>query len=341
MKLTEPQREHLMELAICTAYQCAETPALVKHGLATTGKSRWCAWAKITTKGQALVDAWPMAQRVALEGSVVNKSVAPALARLEKHLGTTPSRGSRAAPGTPAAAKGRPLSSPGATTPPAPDARRETRQRTAGSTHSPGATAKCPALAKPPRPRGSVKSGATSPPESGARLASDGETLLRGAAPRRRNAAKQAEVSSGSAKPLFTVTTPPTVPLKAGATLSTLSTSPRRERASEVAGPEKLRATALNRASSSQSASTALSTARVAQRKEQGACNPLVGGSSPPTGSIQPNAVRVVIGAKATYYPISQYEQIAHGTKHRVRTSNKFFRAYVLAASEPNDHVFP
>lgn len=50
--------------------------------------------------------------------------------------------------------------------------------------------------------------------------------------------------------------------------------------------------------------------------------------------STKPNALRVILGARVTYYPVSSAASIKHGTQDLVVTSNKLYRAYPLAASE-------
>ena len=55
MHLTDTQREHLFALMNSTQYQCKESYALAKKGLAIVGRSRFCDWVTITVKGEALV----------------------------------------------------------------------------------------------------------------------------------------------------------------------------------------------------------------------------------------------------------------------------------------------
>lgn len=208
MKLSSAEAVHLMELAICTSYQCAETPALVSKGLAVTGKSRFAEWAKITPDGLALVKSWPIEKRVKLEGDVVNQCVAPALAKLEQELGKKPSRRERAAPGVLAAEKGEQPSMPA------------TRRRT-----------------------------------------------------------------------------PAPSPLPGAANVAVVSPAP-----SSVSG-RKLRAT------------------QVAPAKEL---------ARPET---VPNAVRITLGTKVTYYPLSNWGSIKHASKQRCVTKNKFYRPLPLSAA--------
>lgn len=51
-----------------------------------------------------------------------------------------------------------------------------------------------------------------------------------------------------------------------------------------------------------------------------------------------PNAVRLRIGNKVTYYPISMYEAL-HGSKARVVTCNKLLKSYPVAASDADTLV--
>ena len=55
MHLTDIQREHLFALMNSTQYQCKESYALAKKGLAIVGRSRFCDWVTITAKGEALI----------------------------------------------------------------------------------------------------------------------------------------------------------------------------------------------------------------------------------------------------------------------------------------------
>lgn len=120
--------------------------------------------------------------------------------------------------------------------------------------------------------------------------------LPRGAAPRpRRVAAKEAGQTPDYVD--ITANSPPAVPLKAGAPNDD-TTAPLRGKAPR------------------QTAHTRRETNNKSRR------------TSGPT----PNAVRVTTGSKVTYYPLSMYE-VVHGSKHRVRTLNKTYRAYPVAAS--------
>lgn len=209
MKLSSAEAVHLMELAICTSYQCGETPALVSKGLAVTGKSRFAEWAKITPDGLALVKSWPIEKRVKLEGDVVNQCVAPALAKLEQELGKKPGRRERAAPGVLAAEKGEQPSMPA------------TRRRTSAPSPLPGAASVAVVSPAP-----SSVSGRQPRPHAEARIS----------APRGR---------------------PETVP----------------------------------------------------------------------------NAVRITLGSKVTYYPLSNWDSIKHASKQRCVTKNKFYRPLPLSAA--------
>jgi hypothetical protein len=52
----------------------------------------------------------------------------------------------------------------------------------------------------------------------------------------------------------------------------------------------------------------------------------------PPAPRVTPNALRVISGAKAIYYPIGT--KVSHGEVRQVFTRNKFFKPYNLAAPE-------
>lgn len=57
MKLTDAQLAHLTDAMTSTVYACAETEALVKHGLMTSGRSRFAHWASLTAKGREFMDS--------------------------------------------------------------------------------------------------------------------------------------------------------------------------------------------------------------------------------------------------------------------------------------------
>lgn len=70
-----------------------------------------------------------------------------------------------------------------------------------------------------------------------------------------------------------------------------------------------------------------------------------VGRTAPPvrprTAEPAPNAIRVTIGNKATYYPVTAAKSLKHGTIEHVVTSNKHYRSYPVAASAADTVVLP
>lgn len=56
---------------------------------------------------------------------------------------------------------------------------------------------------------------------------------------------------------------------------------------------------------------------------------------------LAPNAVRVSIGNKVTYYPVTAAKSLKHGTIEHVVTSNKPYRSYPVAASAADTVVLP
>ncbi|TXH45786.1 MAG: hypothetical protein E6Q97_30785 [Desulfurellales bacterium] len=158
-----------------------------------------------------------------------------------------------------------------------------------------------------------VKKPETSLSEAAAEPAKAGASCEVAAPRNRRKAAKQAEPTPDQVQ---AASKPPAAPLKAGAPSKI---APGVSLATRSAGRARRPTAKLHGDQARISNPSAVSDKPVVQR-------------APGTSSITPNAVRVTVGAKVTYYPLSMFEAL-NGTKHRVRTVNKLYRAYPLAAS--------
>jgi len=265
---------------------------LVAKGLVMRGDGRYGAYTSVTKAGRELFMAQPIERRIELEAACIEAQIAPTTQRLGQDLSKKLSRGSRAASTEVVAAeKGDRLFTAGgavvhSTSPPLCD----------------GAAAP-PATSQSPRSRGAVDRLPSGPVSFPKRAASD---------PRRQRKAS----GTGSIQPAPSASiTPPTRPLKAGATTFSASSPPPPRRQQQRSEQDRQLPTP-------------------ARREAVKSANE--GRASGPT----PNAVRVVTGAKATYYPLSMWDQL-HGTKQRVTTSNKFYRSYPVATSTADDRVFP
>ena len=75
VKLTEPQRQHMHDLCVAADRPQPESAALVKHGLAQTGKGRYGEWVRLTQKGLDLVKSAPIHERVAREAQTIARSL--------------------------------------------------------------------------------------------------------------------------------------------------------------------------------------------------------------------------------------------------------------------------
>src|SRR5579859_2288363 len=70
--LTEEEKRELFNLVITCGTTTANTPRLVKLGLAITGTGRWGDWARVTKKGQDLVKSWPLKKRIEREADWID-----------------------------------------------------------------------------------------------------------------------------------------------------------------------------------------------------------------------------------------------------------------------------
>lgn len=94
MKLSELEKQHLMDLSWAPDRAQPSTEHLVELGLVVLGKGKYGSWAKITAKGTALVHSWDASEQLHL--MTIDQVKEP---------GKTPSRSRRAASGTVIAAK--------------------------------------------------------------------------------------------------------------------------------------------------------------------------------------------------------------------------------------------
>ena len=141
-----------------------------------------------------------------------------------------------------------------------------------------------------------------------AKTGSDAGKTPRGAVPRTsRNTAKQAVGVPPSAS--VTSPQPPVMPLQAGA----ISSEP-------PPGPPPVVTVA----------QSTRGRPRAADSKQRETITPTVMVSA----TLTANAVRVIIGRRVWYYPLTSYDKLAHATKQRVLTSNGLYRSYPVAASD-------
>lgn len=98
MKLTPDQLDDLYALSVCTGRPTADTPALVKHGLATVGNARFGDYVRITSKGEATLQKLPARKRNELDHQWNLNMVKPALTEQAKDATRkVANRGGRAA----------------------------------------------------------------------------------------------------------------------------------------------------------------------------------------------------------------------------------------------------
>lgn len=319
MKLTEPQRQHLHDLAICSDRPQPETPALVKHGLAEQGKGKFGEWARITQKGIDLTRKAPLAERIKREGTSISKTLSePARIRV---AATTPGQrdilGGSASPVRRTAEKQADFCS-------AITSSAQTLKVKTTSSMPPA-----PQLrgAKPPK-RDSGKQAAPVMPAASrsTRVAPSPAPLHppRGSATATR--AKQPAPPSAAAPSPKRTPPGPRVASKAAAdpkvaTKNSLVRDPV-ESDSPASGKIRRPSGKYERTASS-------------QPTPRPAAKPKAGNS---TGHLSPNAIRVQVGNKFVYYSLSMESKL-NGPKCRVTTTAKLNRAYAMASPESQQDV--